>query len=392
VRITKDRIELAYRKLKTYVYYDKTDLRLRARLAAFECGDLEASLAAVADVLGSHEPWSHSKFIEWIGSISHRAVPKKIKWDAADPAGAERGRFISNVTSPPHVEVEKVNFFFDGPIELYLLSVLWIPNLSKARLKPFANLLNMISTHEGHDGKRVDLVVFPEVSVPFQWEPMIVAWARRHRIGVVCGLEHRVRPDGEAWNEVLAALPYQAKNNHWACMPIRRLKRRYSPEETFVLENNRLKVPVPVDPYQLIRWRGASFGIYNCFELASIEDRSCFKSHVDFIVCTEFNRDIQYFSNIVESASRDLHCFVVQVNDSAFGDSRIVCPSRTESMSPVRIKGGDNLTFLTAGLNLKSLRDHQRVGYGLQKESKIFKPTPPGFSRAAVLARIALGK
>jgi hypothetical protein len=75
-----------------------------------------------------------------------------------------------------------------------------------------------------------------------------------------------------------------------------------------------------------------------------------------------------------------------------YGDSRIVSPSKSEKMSPLRIKGGENLTFLTMSLNLKALRDHQRKGYGLQKESDAFKPTPPGFRMRDLRVRIGLGK
>lgn len=271
-------------------------------------------------------------------------------------------------------------------------SYLGKPSHSRARLKPFTTLLNDVSQYRVNGKRRIDLVVFPEVSVPHAWEAMLVAWARKHRIGVVCGLEHRINGKGQALNEVLAALPYQTGSGHWTCIPARRVKRFYSPEEEFILVNEGLKIPVRKDPYHLFRWRGASFAIYNCFELASIEDRSLFKGKVDFIVCSEFNRDINYFSNIVESAARDLHCYVVQVNDSCFGDSRVVSPSKSESMNPLRIKGGDNLTFLTMNLNLKALRTHQRKGYGLQKDSKDFKPTPPGFPLAELQARIALGK
>lgn len=267
------------------------------------------------------------------------------------------------------------------------------PDLTRKRFKPFANLLNDISRYRGRNDKKIDLLIFPEVSIPYDWQSMIVAWARKHDIGVICGLEHRVNRKKEALNEVLAALPYKAQNHHKACVPIRRLKRRYSPEESFVLENEKLLVPPENrESYQLIRWRGASFAVYNCYELASIEDRSIFKGKVDFIVATEFNKDVNYFSNIVESATRDLHCYVIQVNDSQFGDSRVVSPSISEKMNPLRIKGGENLTFLTMRLDLKGLRNHQRKGYGLQKDSKDFKPTPPGFEDVDVEARIQLGR
>lgn len=270
-------------------------------------------------------------------------------------------------------------------------SYLGKPNLSRARLKPFTNLLNEVSQYRDKSKKRIDLVVFPEVSVPHDWESMLVTWSRRHRIGVVCGLEHSINPKKQAVNEVLAALPYQTSSGHWTCIPVRRLKRFYSPEEEFILTNEGLKIPAKKGPYHLFRWRGASFAVYNCYELASIEDRALFKGKVDFIVGTEFNRDINYFSNIVEAASRDLHCYVVQVNDSCYGDSRVVSPSKSEAMNPLRIKGGDNLTFLTMSLNLKALRTHQRKGYGLQKESKVFKPTPPEFPMKGLQDRVKLG-
>jgi len=272
-------------------------------------------------------------------------------------------------------------------------SYLGSPILTRQRLKPVARLLNEISSYRTRSKSKINLLIFPEVSIPYAWEGMITSLARKHNIGVICGLEHRVNRRSIAFNEVLAALPYRARNGHIGCAPIRRLKRCYSPDERFVLENENLKVPHRNrDAYQLFRWRGASFAIYNCYELASIEDRGLFKGKVDFIVGTEFNQDVNYFSNIVESAARDLHCYIIQVNDSQFGDSRVVSPSKTEKMNPLRIKGGENLTFLTMKLNLKALRDHQRKGYGLQKESEDFKPTPPGFKVEDVKARIRLGK
>jgi hypothetical protein len=272
-------------------------------------------------------------------------------------------------------------------------SYLGTPVLTRKRLKPLTMLLNEVSEYRARDSGKVDLLIFPELSIPRAWEFMLVAWARKHNIGVICGLEYCVTRQRVALNEVLAALPYKAGNNHIACAPIRRLKRSYSPEEKFVLQNQYLRIPRTNGvAYQLFRWRGASFAIYSCYELTAIEDRALFKAKVDFIVATEFNRDVNYFSNIVESAARDLHCYVIQVNDSRFGDSRVVSPSKTEKMNPLRIKGGENLTFLTMALNLKALRDHQRKGYGLQKDSDDFKPTPPGFSILDVDGRIRLGK
>lgn len=269
------------------------------------------------------------------------------------------------------------------------------PNVSRLRKKVLSELLNDVVKHGvRHPEQRVDLLVLPEVSVPHRWATFITRWAKDHQVGVICGLEHRVDDRSRAWNELLAALPFRGENGSKECVPVRRLKKHCSPEEDFQLTNNRLTVPKlgSRSRYQLFQWRGASFAVYNCFELASLEDRCLFKGMVDFIVCSEFNKDVNYFSNIVESAARDPHCYLVQVNSAQFGDSRVVSPSKTEKLNPLRIKGGDNQTFLTMRLPLQQLRTHQLNRYGLQKDSKEYKPTPPDFDPAEIEKRIRLGR
>lgn len=274
-------------------------------------------------------------------------------------------------------------------------SFMGAPNVSRQRLKGLSELLNDVVRYGSrYPEQRVDLLVLPEVSVPHRWATVITQWAKDHQVGVICGLEHRIDNRNRAWNELLAALPFRGENGSKECAPIRRLKKHYSPEEEFQLINNSLLIPkLPTKSrYQLFQWRGASFAVYNCYELASAEDRCLFKGMVDFIVCSEFNKDVNYFSNIVESAARDLHCYVIQVNSAQFGDSRVVSPSRTETLNPLRIKGGDNQTFLTMRLPLQQLRSHQLKKYGLQKDSKEYKPTPPDFEIAEVKKRIHLGR
>lgn len=122
-------IETAYRKLKSYVYYDKTDLRLRARLAKFECSDkFEASLQAVQQVANAVNPASDKRFKRWLQHIGCRVVPKKLAPSRSETLAETEsaGKFITNVTSAPSVEVKTVNYFFDGPIELHLIAVLWL--------------------------------------------------------------------------------------------------------------------------------------------------------------------------------------------------------------------------------------------------------------------------
>lgn len=122
-------IETAYRKLKSYVYYDKTDLRLREQLAKFECSDkFEANLQAVQQVADAANPAIDRRFKRWLRQIDCRVVPKKLgpPRSAALTEDEAAGKFITNVTSAPSINIETVNYFFDGPIELHLIAVLWL--------------------------------------------------------------------------------------------------------------------------------------------------------------------------------------------------------------------------------------------------------------------------
>ena len=55
-------------------------------------------------------------------------------------------------------------------------SYLGMPILTRQRLKVLTSLLNDISRYRTWSRKKIDLLVFPEVSIPYAWESMIVAW------------------------------------------------------------------------------------------------------------------------------------------------------------------------------------------------------------------------
>lgn len=122
-------VETAYRKLKSYVYYDKTDLKLRERLAKFECSDkFVEALRTVQEIVDSDSPSDDKRFARWLSNIDFRVVPKRLRPARAGESATDSadGKFITNVTSAPVIEVEAVNYFFDGPIELHLIAVLWL--------------------------------------------------------------------------------------------------------------------------------------------------------------------------------------------------------------------------------------------------------------------------
>jgi hypothetical protein len=255
----------------------------------------------------------------------------------------------------------------------------------KPRKKPDLSIERQIELFQimnSAKNEKCDLLILPELSVPHRWLPFMVNYARNHQIGLIFGMEYWINQQNKnAYNYIVAALPIINEDKYKTCCPIIRCKNHYSPREKNELIRAHLVVP-KVDPYRydLIKWRNSQFSIYNCYELADITHRSLFKSDLDFLVACVLNRDISYFSSIIESVVKDLHCYVIQVNCSEYGDSRVVQPTSREKMNLIRVTGGENSTILTADLDLDKLRDYQSLGYS--ETDKRFKPTPPGFDHS----------
>ena len=266
------------------------------------------------------------------------------------------------------------------------------PNASDERHSRLVKLLNR--SLEEQPG--VDLIILPEVSVPHSHLYLMQRFSRIHEIGIICGLEHRLveheRPEptniGTGYNHVVTILPYRRFGVYRTCQTHTRLKRHYAPGEKQELLNRRVALPTtPKQPYPLFHWRGAYFTVFNCYELANVEDRALFRSKIDFMVTVEWNPDTNYFSNLAESTSRDLHCFFIQVNTSQYGDSRIVSPATTQQMDILRTKGGKNETLLIQDINIGALRAFQTLAPSGQRTDRSFKPIPPDFSHEEVAIR-----
>jgi hypothetical protein len=227
--------------------------------------------------------------------------------------------------------------------------------------------------------EKVDLFVMPENVSPIDYLADFSFYSARHQRAMVLGLEHIVNK-GYAYNFVITILPM--KQGGWLdAIVIPRLKNHYAPKEADIIKGYRLNVPKLVPPlYHLFNWRGLYFTVFYCYELADIVHRSIFRSRIDLMIASEWNKDINYFSNIVESASRDIHCYFIQSNTSQYGDSRITQPAKTELKNILQLSGGENSTILVGELDVDELRHFQSTLFNLQEEHKFLKPTPPDFN------------
>ena len=158
-----------------------------------------------------------------------------------------------------------------------------------------------------------------------------------------------------------------------------RNKKFYAPSEMGMLEEHNLNIITAnrnlINP--IFCWNNLYFSCFDCFELADIEFRSQSKSFVDLIIACEWNKDTNYFDKIIEASTRDLHCYVVQVNTSQFGHSKIIAPKSKDEMTLLNITGGkDNI--LIGEININELRAFQKLRH-IPKIKYKFKPLPPNF-------------
>lgn len=231
--------------------------------------------------------------------------------------------------------------------------------------------------------EKIDLLILPETAVPFDWLYAYADEARRKQRAFIFGLEH-FTINNFCFNFSVALLPLEIGNMK-EVMLIPRLKNHYSPSEQKEVKKIGKEIPKPTTSfYHLFKWKGIQFTIYNCYELTDVVHRSIFRSELDVLFAIEFNKDINYFSNIAESTCRDLHCFYVQANTSEYGDSRVVEPKETERMNPVRVKGGENNVIIRYELDIQKLRMFQIQRLPYQMDDRTYKTTPPDFNHDSV--------
>lgn len=246
------------------------------------------------------------------------------------------------------------------------------PNRSYKRYKDLSKVIN-----EAID-ESADMLIMPESYMPFEWLPTVARTCARNDLAIVSGIEH-INFRGRIFNLTAIILPYEDLVNKSAFISFH-LKTHYAPAEKQEINGYRL-TEVVGNHYELYKWKECYFPVYCCYELTSIIERAMFQSYADFLVAIEWNKDVNYYSNILESLSRDIHCYCVQVNSSDYGDSRITKPSKTEEKDIMRTKGGINSTILVDEIDIARMRDFQLKGYDLQATDKRFKPTPPDLIR-----------
>ncbi len=238
--------------------------------------------------------------------------------------------------------------------------------------------------------KDADVFIMPEICLPYHFIPHMILYSVNNQTAFITGVEHWT-VGKFVFNYVLTSLPLKVEGDNDAIV-IPRLKNHYAPEEEKIIaDQKKLKIPKPQPyNYELILWRGTYFSIYYCFESADVKHRNLLLGLVDVLFAPVWNKDIHYYNSLVESASRDMHCFIVLANTTQYGDSRITRPAEYIRRDKLRIKGGTisdhKAIILVSDLEISKLREFQ-IGSNKKlkeinekkEEAVKFKPLPPDF-------------
>lgn len=323
-------------------------------------------------------PWS-----DWNGqNLSHT---EQVRCGAMDGSGG-RKLFYTKVTCGDRAVKDKLRVAV-GSARLsesnFRCALDGRPNRRYERYEEFARIFDEAVR------EKADMLVLPENFLPFEWIPVVTRLCANNHLALVTGIEHFVVRDktaksrGLVYNLTATILPYQCGQYSFASVSYHN-KTAYSPREKEHITGRRYTFKEG-GTYQLFGWHNVWFPVYCCFELSSIHDRGLFQNYADMVVAVEWNRDIPYYSNIIESLSRDLHCYCVQANSSDYGDSRIVAPRDSASKDIIRTKGGLNACALVEVIDIRALRDFQMLEYPLQKQDRRFKPSPPGMDSDRII-------
>lgn len=214
-----------------------------------------------------------------------------------------------------------------------------------------------------------NMIVFPEFFLPVEWLEEVYTFSRKNAIAVISGLRYIIY-DQHAYNYLTVIQPASSNLGFRYALPLIREKNHYAPAEFEILKKHGVMCVDPTAPYtHLISWHKICYSDLMCYELTDIGYRCKLRSKIELLLVPELNPDTEYFSNIVEATSRDLHCFVAQVNSSKYGDSRITGPFNSMFKDIVKVKGGENNVLLMGTVDVKELFE-SRSGKADEKEEK----------------------
>lgn len=256
------------------------------------------------------------------------------------------------------------------------------PDWSPKRYKAIADIVNQALKAD----ERPDYLVFPELSVPAHWLRTISSRLREGRISLIAGLDYDVYNGGGIDSSAAIVLD-DHRLGYSTSLQLRQRKAQPAPsEEKNLLQSHGRQWNSPgTEPKPVYTHRDFHFSVLVCSELQNIDYRSSLQGKVDCLFVLSWNKDLETFSALVDSASLDVHAYVALANNLRYGDSRVRSPAREAFRRDVcRVRGGVNNQLVVVEIDPRSLRAQQSRAKRWPEKSDGYKPAPEGFVISSV--------
>lgn len=235
-------------------------------------------------------------------------------------------------------------------------------------------------------------LILPELALPAHWFIRIARKLHGRGISLISGIAYLHTSKSRVRNQVWVAMSHDGLGFP-SLMIYRQDKQRpalHEEQELYRLAGKRLR---PSDEWKsppIIQHGKFRFALLICSELTNIGYRAALRGKVDALFVPEWNQDTDTFHALVESAALDMHAYIIQCNDRAFGDSRIRAPFKESYQRDVlRVKGGVTDYCVIGEIDIHALRQFQS---SYRSPAKGFKPVPDGFAGDMAYDRKVLPK
>jgi hypothetical protein len=281
---------------------------------------------------------------------------------------------VKNFKNAKSVQVAITNF--EVPEKYWKQSVIQKPVKDALRYKQLQDIVKEAVK------KRPNYLILPELAIPQEWAWRISKKLLANNISLISGVEYiHTNIDGNKIVNNALMLFLIADDIGFKYMKFFRQDKTFPAHDEAKdlkgIANITLKADDSYKKKYVYRHGNFYFSCLICNELTDIENRMKLRGNIDALVIVEWNRDIKSFNALVESASLDIHSYVVQVNNRLYGDSRIRAPHKEDYFRDVvQVKGGNHDYLIVGEIAIEKLREFQ--SYNISP-SDPYKPVPTGF-------------
>lgn len=234
--------------------------------------------------------------------------------------------------------------------------------------------------------KNIDYVLFPELSIPRSIVIDIATRLKSKRISLIAGVEYKKEKAPKHYPENIKGIVYNQliyflNVNHsgmydQVCVIQEKVTAAIEEAGDLFQEGGKILQASDKNKY-LINHGGLFLSGLICNDLLNIDYRKDLRGEIDALIVVEWNKDVDTYDALISATANDLHCFVFQVNNRLYGDTRLRAPYKESYMRDrVRVRGGELDYFVVTSIEVKKLREFQDR---YVSASSYFKPVPTGY-------------